>query len=199
MTLIDSTNDQPTYDPPTEQVILLLTRDAVRAALEGRRLARPADCPTTLLEPRGCFVTLRRGGQLRGCIGTFEADAPLVDNLIAMAGAAVRDPRFLGDPVTIAELDDLTIEVSVLTPREPIGDPRQYLIGIDGQYVTGKQFGSSVAGCFLPEVAIDQGWDVETALSMLCVHKMGLDPDAWRPPTKLQFYRFQSIKVAEDD
>jgi len=186
------------YSHHDQQAILSLARLAVQRALEGQRLARPADCPPALLEPRGCFVTLRRGDRLRGCIGTFEANDPLADNLIAMARASACDPRFVDEPVTVDELDQLSVEVSVLTPRQRIDDPAEYRLGIDGQYIVGKRFGSEVGGCFLPEVAVDQQWDLPTTLSMLCAHKMGLDPDAWRPPTRLEFYRFQSIKVTDE-
>lgn len=190
-------NDQP-YSEQAQRFMIDTAREAVHAAVCGESGPKVTDVPAELTEPRGCFVTLHNAAQLRGCIGTFEADAPLIDNLIAMAGAAARDPRFTDDPVREDEVDALSIDVSVLTPREPINDPMDYVIGRDGQYVVGKRFGSRIGGCFLPEVAAEQGWDVPTTLSMLCAHKMGLDPDAWRPPTKLQFFRFQSIKVSSN-
>jgi AmmeMemoRadiSam system protein A len=190
-------SDQP-YNNQARQVMIDTAREAVRAAVACQPSPEVTDVPGELTEPRGCFVTLHNREQLRGCIGTFEADAPLIENLIAMAGASARDPRFTDDPVQEDEVDVLSIDVSILTPREPIDDPLDYVIGQDGQYVVGKRFGSRVGGCFLPEVAAEQGWDVPTTLSMLCAHKMGLDPDAWRAPTKLQFFRFQSIKVSSN-
>lgn len=193
----DTSPQTPGYADEHRRAILSLAREGLRAAAAGRSPDRPADCPPELLEPRGCFVTLHNGDRLRGCIGTFEADAPLADNILAMSRAVLRDPRFIAEPVTADEIDELTVEVSVLTPRRQIDDPADYELGVDGIYVIGKRFGTRVAGCFLPDVATEQGWDLPTTLSMLCAHKMGLDPEAWRPPTSLRFYRFRSIKVTE--
>lgn len=77
---------------------------------------------------------------------------------------------------------------------QPIDDPRKMHLGIDGIYITGP-FRQS--GCFLPEVAVEENWDVETTLTMCCAHKMGIAPDAWRDPTKLKFFVFQSTVISE--
>lgn len=186
------------YDASQRAATASLARRAVAAALRGERLA-VAEPQPWLAPRRGCFVTLRRraDGVLRGCIGTFEADRPLQQALIDMAGAATRDPRFVDDRVTIDELDALAIEVSVLTPRAPIADPLSMRVGVDGIYITGRRLGAAVAGCFLPDVATDYGWDAATTLSMCCAHKLGLDSDAWRPPTSLKFYTFRSMVIHE--
>lgn len=187
------------YSPEQERRVLQVARAAAGAALRNERYeAEMVADEAYLAEPRGCFVTLHdHAGQLRGCIGTFEADAPLSDNLVRMAGAATRDPRFVGDPVTAEELARLRIEVSVLTPLTPIEDPTAMRLGVDGVYITGERFGARVSGCFLPQVAIEQGWDVETTLSMCCAHKMGLPADAWRPPTELRFSTFEAMMIEE--
>lgn len=188
------------YSPAQQQRILAIARAGAAHALGGPAVDTVAgDDEAYLLEPRACFVTLRRRRDraLRGCIGTFDADPPLIENVAQLAGAATRDPRFVDDPITRDELPALHVDVSILTPVMPIDDPTQMRLGIDGIQITGKRRGSRVSGVFLPEVATDQGWDVETTLSMCCEHKMGLSPDAWRPPTKLTFAIFQSIVVEE--
>ncbi|MFA7237153.1 MAG: AmmeMemoRadiSam system protein A [Phycisphaeraceae bacterium] len=188
-----------TYTPDQRRRILTIVRGAIAASLRDEH-PRPelTETDAFLREPRGCFVTLHsQARDLRGCIGTFDASAPLIDHLIEMAGASAHDPRFTHAPVTPGELPRLHIDVSILTPMQPIDDPRKMRLGIDGIHIVGKRFGSHVSGCFLPEVAPEQNWDVETTLSMCCAHKMGLAPDAWREPTKLKFFIFQSTVISE--
>jgi AmmeMemoRadiSam system protein A len=143
-----------------------------------------------LAEKRGCFVTLTNQGALRGCIGTFAARRPLAEAVVTMAAQAAKDPRFIYyRPVTAAELDELSIEVSVLSPLEPIEDPLTLKIGTHGIYI--DRGGAS--GCFLPEVATDQGWNAEQFLSHCCSGKAGLPADAWRQ-ADTQVYVFTSEK-----
>lgn len=192
---------QPHYTPEQRRRILSIARQAVRTALESRRAQRPADIAESwLLEPRGCFVTLTRRGDLRGCIGTFEANRPLIDNILEMSGASTRDPRFVHDSVTLAELMELTIEVSILTPMQRIDDPRKFRLGVDGIYL--KHTHRRVSGCFLPQVAIEQGWNVEQTLDYCCSHKMGLPPETWRDSIAsggLECYVFQSTIISESE
>lgn len=190
---------QTAFTPDQRQRILTIARHAIAASLRRHGYAEElAAHEMYLADPWGCFVTLTGpDGALRGCIGTFDDRRPLIDNLIDMAGAATRDPRFVGEPVTPAELERLRVEVSVLTPMEPMDDPTKLVVGEEGIQIVGKLGGRHVNGCFLPEVAAEQGWDAATALSVCCAHKMGLDPDAWRPPTRLRFHRFRSIKIRE--
>ena len=187
------------YTPEQERRISSIARSAIVSSLRGKHFdPGAAENEPYFAEPRGCFVTLNhQSGKLRGCIGTFEADAPLLHNVVRMAEASTRDPRFVDDPVTTDELEDLRIEVSILTPLTPIDDPTEMRLGIDGIYITGKRFGARVSGCFLPQVATEQGWDVPTTLSMCCAHKMGLPADAWKPPTRLEFCTFESTVIEE--
>ncbi len=191
--------DSP-YNDARQRRILEIARRAVDAAVHRRKLTPVvADDEPFLLERRGCFVTLRRrgDGELRGCIGTFDNASPLIENLVNMAGAATRDPRFVMDPVTVDELDRLRIDVSILTPMQPIDDPLKMRIGIDGIYIVADAPRGRQTGCFLPEVAAEQGWDAPTTLSMCCAHKMALHPESWKPPTELKFFVFQSSMIAE--
>lgn len=173
--------------PSTEETLT----DAERAAL--LKLARatirdylgqktvPAESSVTghLAAPRGCFVTLHRGGRLRGCIGRFASgktteDWSLAKTVQLMAiEAATGDPRF--PPVTLDEVDSLRIEISALTPARPIARPDEIVVGRDGLIVScgGRR------GVLLPQVPVEQGWDRETFLDHTCL-KAGLDPKAWR-------------------
>jgi uncharacterized protein (TIGR00296 family) len=112
--------------------------------------------------------------------------------VVQMAQAAVDDPRFTRDPVTPDELPRLRVAVSVLSELELTGEPHNLRVGEHGVYIVrGRR-----SGCFLPEVASEQGWDATEFLSNCCTHKAGLHADAWREPdTKV--YVFTSEKCEE--
>ena len=142
-----------------------------------------------LSERRGCFVTLTNAGRLRGCIGTFQPRDPLAAILVEMGAAAARDPRFVMDPITADELNHLTVEVSILSALAETFEPAKLEVGTHGIYIVRPPH----SGCFLPEVATDQGWSAEQFLSECCVGKAGLGPNAWRDgATKV--YLFTSEK-----
>ena len=169
--------------------LVTLAREAVAAEATSSPPPTCEDSSGLLSEMRGCFVTLTNQGQLRGCIGTFQPQMPLGQMIVEMGQSAARDPRFVMHPITRAELDELTVEVSVLSPLEETAEPEKLQIGRHGIYIVS---GYS-AGCFLPEVATDQGWTVEEFLSHCCSGKAGMSSDAWRhPDTKV--YLFTSEK-----
>lgn len=162
--------------PEDRTELIALARAAIEAAVTGAAPPSPTRLDGVLSEQRGCFVTLTNEGRLRGCIGTFKPNRPLAAMIVEMGAAAAADPRFTGDPVTPGELPELTIEISVLSPLAETKQPEKLDIGTHGIHiVSGYQ-----SGCFLPEVATDQGWDAEEFLSYCCAHKAGLPPDAWR-------------------
>ena len=162
-------------DATARAAALGIARAAVRHHLgTGAPPALPSDGP--LAAPRGAFVTLTKGGELRGCVGTFTASGSLASTVARMAvSAATEDPRF--EPVRAEELDDLDFHVSVLEPRRPMRDPADLEIGRDGVVV---QLGWQ-RGALLPRVAVEHGWDRETFLARTCL-KAGLPPNAWREP-----------------
>jgi AmmeMemoRadiSam system protein A len=165
---------------PEQKAILLKTaKDAVAAAVNKTPVAAPACDDPELNERQGCFVTLKNGERLRGCIGQFTSDKPLI-NLISEMGvsSSTHDPRFFTDPITPGELDSLDIEISVLSPMIKTDDPSSLRLGVDGIYIVK----GARSGCFLPQVATETGWTVEEFLSYCCAHKAGLEPDAWRNP-----------------
>jgi AmmeMemoRadiSam system protein A len=129
-----------------------------------------------LRENRGIFVTLHRGGQLRGCIGYIEGLKPLAQAVGEMAlAAAFSDPRF--PPVTAAELPELDVEISVLTPLRRMSDPSEIVIGEHGLYIVN----GPRSGLLLPQVATEYGWDRRTFLQHTCL-KAGLPETAWEDP-----------------
>ncbi len=127
-----------------------------------------------LKETRGAFVTLHKKGMLRGCIGNIRGNQPLHRTVAMMAEeAAFHDPRFR--PVSREELEDLEIEISVLTPLRRIEDVEEIEVGKHGIYIERGLF----TGLLLPQVATDHGWGRETFLEHTC-HKAGLHKDAWK-------------------
>ncbi len=141
---------------------------------------------------RGCFVTVTNRGRLRGCIGTFQPREPLAETIIEMGSAAGQDPRFFADPITPGELDELDVEVSVLSPLTQTDDPAALTVGEHGIYI----ICGGRSGCFLPEVATDMGWDAIQFLSCCCSEKASLPADAWRQP-QTQVYLFTSEKFSD--
>ncbi len=175
---------------PAEKLELLrLARAAVaasagRQALTGDRSGNPK-----FEAPRGVFVTLRKNGELRGCIGFAEPVAPLVQAVVqAAVYAATEDPRF--PPVKPAELKDIKVEVSVLTPLREIVDARKVEVGRHGLVVSRGER----RGLLLPQVPVENGWDRETFLEQASL-KAGLPPDAWRRGAKL--FVFEAIVFGE--
>jgi AmmeMemoRadiSam system protein A len=159
--------------------LLRIARDTVRAVVKDGPLPRPQSDDPALTAPCGCFVTLKNGQRLRGCIGQFTSDKPLVELVVEMAKAsASSDPRFLADPIKAGELDKLDVEISVLSALKKVDDPLSLRLGTDGIYI--KRGCSS--GCFLPQVATETGWSKEEFLSYCCSHKAGLSPNAWKDP-----------------
>ncbi len=172
--------------------LVKLARETIETFIkEKKKLKVPENTPDSLKEELGVFVTLNKDGQLRGCIGYPEPIESLVKAVIDVAiSAAVNDPRF--SPVTINELNDLEIEVSVLT--KPVlmeaKKPEEYIekikIGEDGLIIERGPY----KGLLLPQVAVEWGWNVEEFLYNTCV-KAGLTADCWIYPD-VKIYKFSS-------
>jgi len=159
--------------------LAVATGRAGAAALD-RALAQAPDGETQ----GGVFVTLTKGGDLRGCIGNLEPGRPLRTAVVMAAlGAALDDPRFL--PVTAGELPLIRIDISVLGAALPLGDPDVFQPGVDGVMVErgGRR------GLLLPEVATEFSWGATQMFEAVC-RKVGLPPDAWREPgTTMRSFR----------
>ncbi|MBF0610594.1 MAG: AmmeMemoRadiSam system protein A [Magnetococcales bacterium] len=157
--------------------------------VDADQVADQFNLPASLRRPAGSFVTLKKNGQLRGCIGTILPKQPLHQAVVNNALlAALRDSRF--SPVEAHELASLEVEVSVLSPLQEVAEPEAFQPGIHG-VVMSKAGHQAV---YLPEVAVEQGWNREQTLSHLSV-KAGLSPDSWQSGS--QFFLFTSQHAGE--
>jgi len=137
----------------------------------------------------GAFVSLKKKGKLRGCIGTFKPDAPLYNLIQTMTiASATEDTRFL--PVQANELKDIDIEISVLTPMKRINDVSKIVLGKHGIYI--KKDGRS--GTFLPQVATETGWTLEEFLGHCARDKAGIGWDGWK---NAEVYTYEAIVFKE--
>ena len=163
------------FSPDARLELLRIARHSVAAHLSGAPRTTDAPVEGELATRAGAFVTLRRAGELRGCIGSLREDEAVARVVAHCAvSAATEDPRF--PPMTRDELDSVEIEISVLTPAEPVEDPeREIEIGRHGLIVEqGVR-----RGLLLPQVPVEWKWDRHTYLSHTSM-KAGLPPDAWR-------------------
>ncbi len=176
-----------------------IARDALENFLkEGEEPEVDEELPEQMEEERGVFVTLEKNDNLRGCIGRPMPRQPFIEGLVNSAiNAATRDPRF--PEVSPEELDDITVEVSMLTVPEEVEVedsekyPEKIEVGRDGLIV---KYGGA-EGLLLPQVPVDNDWDSEEFLSQTCV-KAGLSPDAWiKEDISLEKFSAQVFKEKE--
>lgn len=184
--------DTPALTEEEKQELLRLARAALVQHFSRSRQTSTAraDLPG-LLQKSGAFVTLhRKNGALQGCIGRIDNSEPLYRVIQECAvSAATRDFRFT--PISsAAELDDLVIEISALSPFRRISRPDEIVIGRHGLMIRqGMQ-----SGLLLPQVASERGWDRSEFLRAICM-KAGLPSDAWR---KAELYVFGAEVFGED-
>ena len=169
---------------PAEQDYL---RELARLSIASRfdsQVVLPKPVSEKLQQPFGAFVTLKKNGGLRGCIGNIVGDQPIRETVISMArAAAFNDPRF--PPVSEAELAALHIEISILSPLE-ICAADEVVPGRHGLLVRNGPY----SGLLLPQVALEHGWDRITFLAQTC-RKAGLPANAWQQPDT-QIFCFQA-------
>jgi AmmeMemoRadiSam system protein B/AmmeMemoRadiSam system protein A len=161
-----------------EKVVLLkIARSTIEKYIRDRRI--PEDDPATYSEKlkihAGAFVTLKESGELRGCIGRFKADIPLYQLIRQMSVASsTEDTRF--EPVSAGEIEQLEIEISVLSPLKKVTSPDEIILGKHGIYIK-KGYSS---GTFLPQVATETGWNLEEFLGHCARDKAGIGWDGWK-------------------
>ena len=156
-----------------------LARNTIENQLQKTKESKP-QLTQIFTQKSGVFVTLHTHPQklLRGCIGIPYPIMPLQQAIIEAALSVIQDPRF--PPLTREELTDVVIEITLLSPptRISINSPQDYMkkiiIGKDGLIAEKGYF----KGLLLPQVPIEQGWDVEEFLNQTCM-KAGLPPDSW--------------------
>jgi AmmeMemoRadiSam system protein A len=153
-------------------ILLRLAHDSILSALERREI--PLDPPTDhLAQPRGAFTTLYLRGELRGCVGYVLPISPVYRAVADTArAAAFEDTRF--KPVTLPEARDLEIELSILSPPQPIAADA-IEIGRHGLLITM----AGHRGLLLPQVPTERNWDRATFLEQTC-RKAGLPAHAWQ-------------------
>jgi AmmeMemoRadiSam system protein A len=174
-----------------KQLLLELARRALTMAAERRESLDTLPQDPELGESMGAFVTLRKRGRLRGCIGQVGSGAPLTEVVAHCAkSAALEDPRFA--PVRAEELCEIEIELSVLSPLEEI-TPERIEVGMHGLMVSA----GLRRGVLLPQVAIECRWTADRFLEETCA-KAGLERDTWRDPeTKIHGFTAQVFAESE--
>ena len=158
---------------------------SIRDSLNGKPIFQPSPLTSHLSEKCGAFVSLHKHGRLRGCIGHFGEDVPLYEIVAEMArAAAFEDPRFM--PVTRDELDDIDIEISVLTPMKRIQTLDEFELHRHGIYIR-RGYRS---GTFLPQVADEVNWTKEEFVSHCAQDKAGIGWDGWKDA---ELYVYEAI------
>lgn len=171
-----------------QQRLLAIARRAIEEYVKTGRQCEVSETDPVLRRPGAAFVTLRKSGALRGCIGSLEPTKALVEDVRDRAiMAAVADPRF--PPVRGDELGELEVEVSVLSPLVRVASADEIDISKHGVMVV-----SGVRrGVFLPQVAQETGWTREVLLTHLCEEKAGLPGDAWKTGAELYVFTVQAF------
>ncbi len=181
--------------PKADQAELLkLARQSAETAVRQHSLLEPLAQPASdlLLDERGAFVTLKKRGELRGCIGYVSAMKPLYVTVRDVAAfAALRDPRF--PPVGTSELGELHYEVSVLSSFRRVTDVKQIEVGRHGLFIKKGIY----EGVLLPQVPVEQGWNRNTFLEQVCV-KAGLPVNAWKNEDT-DLFMFTALVFAEPE
>ena len=169
--------------------LLEIARKSIENATSGNPLPDVESVSPLLRKKRGAFVTIKKGGRLRGCIGSIHPAKPLFETVNEMAReAAISDPRF--QKLTTEELREIEIEISVLSPLKKIRDIEEIRVGSHGLYIMQGYY----SGLLLPQVAQEYGWDRETFLKQVSI-KAGLKENGWK---ESDLYIFSAEVFGED-
>ena len=193
----DATGKQQSFLTDQEKSLLLSLARSTLKTHTANGGARPVVSPGLSLTPRlmekyGVFVTLKKAGELRGCIGHIAPREPLFRGVIENTVTSTSyDCRL--NAVDAAEVSDITIEISVLSPPKMIKGPDEFVVGREGIIIR-KGHANAV---FLPQVAIEQGWDMAETLCHLC-QKAGLSENAWKDDG-MEFYVFTADVFCEGE
>jgi AmmeMemoRadiSam system protein A len=183
-------HELPDLTEAEQEELLALARKTIEEYLATDRIPEYETDAPALSRPSGAFVTLKQRGELRGCIGHTRADLPLYQAVQQMAvAAATGDPRF--PPLTLEELADITVEVSVLSTFQRLTDVGEVRVGTHGLTI----FKDGRQGILLPQVPVEQGWDREAFLENLCL-KAGLPGACWQERASL--YSFTALVFGEE-
>ncbi len=177
--------------PEQKKFLLRLARQAIENYLQTGEYIKPQVSDEALLEKKGAFVTLKTGGELRGCIGYPLPIKSLVETIIEMAVAsATQDFRFRS--LDLEELPLTTIEISVLSLPRPIENIQEIEIGRHGIIISK----GAARGLLLPQVPLEYNWDLETYLAHGCL-KAGLEPNCWKRGAKIEIFEAEVFNEEE--
>jgi hypothetical protein len=175
-----------------KNTLLDIVKTAIAAKVNNKEIPELSIDSETLKEKRGAFVTLKKRGHLRGCIGYIKPVKALSETVQEMAvAAAFHDPRF--PSLESDEIRDLTFEISVLSPLKRIKDINEIEVGKHGLYIV-RGYKS---GLLLPQVAVEYEWDKETFLKETC-YKAGLPMQAWMDK-ETEIYIFSADYFGDTD
>lgn len=175
--------------------MLTAAREVLSSCARGEEVMMPESLSELDSEPMGIFITLHtRKGELRGCIGYLVGIKPLPDAIVEMTKAASKnDPRF--SPVKEAELNDIVLEISLLSPLKKIDSPDAIEIGKHGLVVSD----GPNKGLLLPQVATENNWDKITFLEHTC-EKARLPRDAWKSEeTEISIFSAEVFEEKKSD
>lgn len=183
----------PLLTPASQKALLSLARKTLEQWLQFQKHPSPEGLTEELQKTgHGMFVTLKNKEELRGCIGCLNSEDPLWKLAMEYAVESSRDSRFTFHPVRFSELQELTLEISVLSPLRQIKDYRETLLGTHG-IVIEKGWNR---GVFLPQVAKETGWTLEEYWENLAHHKAGLPPNAYQSKEAV-LYVFEALVFSE--
>ncbi len=176
-----------TFTDREKKELLELARNTIISHVKGHKAAEVLPYDQRLRANSATFVTIKRNGKLRGCIGNIMPVIPLYKSVISNAvSASSRDPRF--PPMTEAELKDMEVELTILSPLEPLENINEIIVGKHGLYLTN----GNASSVFLPQVPVEQQWDLNAYLENLSL-KANLPKDAWKT-SKLSIFTADIIR-----
>jgi AmmeMemoRadiSam system protein B/AmmeMemoRadiSam system protein A len=171
--------------------LLAFARESIHRYLTTQTVPLARALAARMSSPQGAFVTLKKSGKLRGCIGHIPGDMELGKAVGAMAlQSAFGDPRF--PAVELSELKDLEIEISVLTPMKTVASFNEIVVGRDGVLLS-KAGASAV---FLPQVAAENNWSRSEMLDNLC-QKAGLSTGCWKRDAQFQVFQAEVFSESQ--
>lgn len=184
---------QPFGFTTQEKITLLkIARTTIEKYIRSRRMPDEDSAISPNLKVHtGAFVTLKKNGELRGCIGRFSSDMPLYKLITQMAiASSTEDTRF--NPVSEKETDSLDIEISVLSPLRKINSPDEIILGKHGIYIKKGYY----SGTYLPQVAVETGWNVKEFISHCARDKAGIGWDGWKGA---ELFVYEAIVFSEKE
>jgi len=175
-----------------KKILLEIAKESIKSAVLGIKPNIPTINDVILNEKCGAFVTITLNGKLRGCIGNIRAISPLWETVKTMAKeAALNDPRFY--PLTAKDIENIEIEISVLSPFKLINNINEITVGKHGLFIK-KGF---YQGLLLPQVATDYNWDRIQFLKETC-NKAGLYENSWQEKN-CEIYIFSATVFGEEE